>query len=141
MNEAVFTRMPVVQEASSIADILDFRARSHGEKDAVICGDERVTFNQLKVRARVFSKHLEMLGVKPGDRVGFYIPNSIDFVAAFFGTSGIGAVIVPINPMLKPDEIAHILSDSHSKAMIVHQDLLLSVMEALPLVQTLESLL
>jgi len=142
MNEAVFTKATaVMQEASSIADILDFRARSHGQKEAAICGEQRATFSQLKAQACVFSRHLELLGVQPGDRVGFFVPNSIEFVTAFFGAAGAGAVIVPINPMLKPDEIAHILSDSQSKTIIVHQDLLPTVMEALPLVPSLESLL
>lgn len=141
MNEAVFTKIPIIQEATGIADILDFRSRSHGEKDAVVCDGENATFNQLKARSRVLSGHLQKLGVKPGDRVGFYIPNSIDFVSAFFGTSALGAVIVPINPMLKPDEIAHILSDSQSKTIIVHQDLLPAVLEAVPQVPSLESLL
>jgi long-chain acyl-CoA synthetase len=51
------------------------------------------------------------------------LPNSDLFVAAFFGLSALGVTIVPVNPMLKSDEIAHILSDSQASVLILSEDL------------------
>jgi long-chain acyl-CoA synthetase len=141
MNETTLSKLLPIQEASGIADILDFRARSQGQREALVCGDERVSYNDLKHQAQVFTKHLHQMGVKAGDRVGYYVPNSIDFVAGFFGAFAAGAIIVPINPLLKPDEIAHILSDSQSKTIVVHEELLPFVQQALPNIPSLQSML
>lgn len=140
MNDALMQKLPLVQATTGVADLLDFRARSHGEKDAIISATERVTFTQLLGRAKSFGAQLKAAGVTHSDKVGIYLPNSIAFVAAFFGSIGIGAVIVPINPLLKPEEIAHILEDSETKALIVFQDFLSNAVEASKNVSSLRNI-
>lgn len=122
LNETTSTGMiPRVQGASGVADLIAFRARSHGQKEAIVSGDDRVTYNVLYGRAKAWAHLLKSHGISPGDKVAILLPNCSEFVASFFGTIGLGAVVVPVNPLLKPDEIAHVLSDSDAKALIVHE--------------------
>jgi long-chain acyl-CoA synthetase len=77
------------------------------------------TYEQLFERAKRISGLLAANGINAGDRVGVLFPNHPDFIASFFGATGLGAVVVPINPLLKSEEIAHILQDSQARALIV----------------------
>jgi long-chain acyl-CoA synthetase len=141
MNDALLAKLPLISGANGVADVLDFRARSHGEKDAVVCLEERVTYNQLVGRAKAVACGLQQLGVAAGDKVAVYLPNSVEFVAAFFGAIGGGSVLIPINPLLKPEEVAHVLADSRAKAIIVHQDLLPGAVQALQHCPAVEGIL
>jgi long-chain acyl-CoA synthetase len=141
LNDASVAMFPSLQRAQGIADLLDFRARSHGPKDALVLGDERVTYGQLHDRAHTFAGQLQSLGIVRGDRVGLFLPNCIDYVAAFFGAVGMGCIVVPINPLLKAEEITHILNDAQARALIVHEYLLPGTMQALPELPTLSSII
>lgn len=131
-NDASVAMFPSVQRAQGVADLLDFRSRSHGPKEALVCGDERITYGQLYERARSVAGQLQSLGIVPGDRVGLFLPNCVEYVAAFFGAVGMGCIVVPVNPLLKSEEIAHILADAEAKALIVHELLIPGSIEALP---------
>ena len=62
-------------------------------------------------------------GVKPGDRVGLWLKNRPEFVPAVFGVLGAGAVLVPINNFLKPDEVNYILNDAGIDVVITDEEL------------------
>ncbi|HEY9773862.1 MAG TPA: long-chain-fatty-acid--CoA ligase [Planktothrix sp.] len=79
------------------------------------------TYAELNLRAQAIAAEMLQCGVKHGDRVGLFFPNHPDYISAFFAATGIGATVIPINPLLKSDEIAHILKDSKSKAVILHE--------------------
>jgi long-chain acyl-CoA synthetase len=120
----VIVMMPRVQGVTGVADILAFRARSQGQKEAVVCGEQRITYNQLHGRAKAIAHQLKALGLKPGEKVGIYLPNGVEFIASFYGAIGFGCTVVPINPLLKSDEVAHILADSDCRVLIAHEMLL-----------------
>src|SRR5262249_2954804 len=67
------------------------------------------------------AEHLQDLGVTKGDKVAILFPNHPEFVASFFAVIALGAVVVPVNPLLKSEEIAHIVSDSGAKLLIVDE--------------------
>ena len=141
MNDIMLSKLPLIQGVNGIGDLLDFRARSQGQREAIVCDGERVSYNQLKTRASAIAHHLQTIGVRSADRVAVFVPNGIDFVAAFFGTAGMDAVVVPVNPLLKPDEIAHIILDSQAKSAIVHEDLLAPALEAFTQANTIDKML
>jgi len=58
------------------------------------------------------------LGVRPGDRVGLLLMNGVEFVESFFALAKLGAVIVPLNWRLVPDELAFILKDSGARVLV-----------------------
>jgi long-chain acyl-CoA synthetase len=60
---------------------------------------------------------LASLGVVPGDRVGIMLPNVPAFPIAYYGALGAGAVVVPMNPLLKSREVAYYLGDSGAKVL------------------------
>ncbi len=102
-------------------EVLQKQAELRPEKEALIYGNCRISYKELLEKAGSIAEQLAKAGVKKQDRVGLLFPNHPDYVAAFFACAGLGLTIVPINPLLKADEIAHILSDSQSRVLIVHE--------------------
>ena len=81
---------------------------------AVIVGDVRLTYHELWHRARSYAAVLSSHGITRGDHVALMIPNIHEFPIAYYAVLALGAVVVPIHSLLKPEEIAFLLD--HSKA-------------------------
>lgn len=122
----------------NIGDALQFQADKRPRSEAVICGSVRIDYETLNARSLAIQEQLNQLGLKKNDKVAVLFPNHPDFIAIFFAIVKIGAVVVPINPMLKSNEIAHILSDSEARAIIVHDLLLGEVAQAVHQLEGLE---
>jgi long-chain acyl-CoA synthetase len=82
--------------------------RPHGE--AIIHGDRRITHEELLSRVECVAEALQERGVRSGDAVGLVLPNGPGFVTAFLAITGIGAIVVPLNPQFKVDELAFCLN-------------------------------
>src|ERR1700741_4972271 len=93
------------------------------EQPAVRCGEAEMTYPELFGGALRASTGLAGLGVGAGDRVALLLRNSIEFLQASIATVPLGASAVPINWHWRGEEIAHVLSDSGAKALILHEDL------------------
>lgn len=126
---------------SSIGEVLSLQATLRPDAEAVVCGSARISFGTLNSRSLAIQEQIAQLGLRQHDKVGVLYPNVPDFIAIFFAIVNLGAVVVPINPMLKSSEIAHILSDSGAKAIIVHEKCLHEVVTALPQIEGLEHLI
>jgi long-chain acyl-CoA synthetase len=99
-------------------------ARANAAKTAVFWGEEEHTYGTLGHQAAWLSRRLAAeFAVKPGDRVALWLKNCPEFIPALFGILGAGAVVVPINNFLKPDEIAYILADADIRVLITDQAL------------------
>jgi len=114
----------------NVAWLLSRQAETNPDRQAVIAGDETVTYGRLAARAAAVAGDLKAVGIGRGDKVGLLFPNGPDYVAAFFAVAALGATIVPINPLLKSEEIAHILSDSEARLLIAHRLVLGEVEQA-----------
>jgi long-chain acyl-CoA synthetase len=79
----------------------------------------RLTYRQLKEEAERFAGALLSLGVGKGDRVGLVLPNSPQYVVAFFAVQRLGAVAVGNNPLYTQREMTHQLKDAGIEALIV----------------------
>lgn len=90
-------------------------------KEAVVFEDQRLTYGYLLERVSAIAQQLIDADVKAGDKVAILFPNHPDYIAAFFAAAGVGATIVPINPLLKSEEIEHIISDSEATTLIVYE--------------------
>ena len=94
-----------------------FRAESlYGPKEAVVDGDKRFTYAEFARRCYKLAHGLTSLGVGKGDRVGILSPNSHHFLESFYGTSLIGAVLVPLNYRLVSEDFQYAFSHSGAKA-------------------------
>ena len=87
--------------------------RPHAEA-LVEVGGERISYQQLWDRAARVAGGLREAGINPGDRVAIRLPNSIDWMLAFFGGLMAGAVVVPVNTRLTETEAAYVIGDSGS---------------------------
>ncbi len=96
-------------------------ARSPGAP-ALTYKEEAVTYGELWRVVRSAAAQLFALRVHPGDRVAIYLEKRIETVAAIFATSLAGGVFVPINPVLKPPQVQHILQDSGARLLVTSAD-------------------
>jgi len=88
------------------------------QKEAIVCGGKRWTYRQFHERINRLSSLLKAFGIKKDDKVAVLHPNCHYFLEVYYGIAQIGAISVPINTRLSPGEIAFILQDSESKALI-----------------------
>ena len=115
--------------ALTVADFLNRAAIVYGHRTAVV--DEpgvpgslgSQTYAELEARVRGMALALDELGVEQGERVAIVSPNSGRFLTAFFGVSGYGRILVPINFRLTADEIAYIVEHSGASVLLYDPDL------------------
>ncbi len=103
-----------------MADLNSMLARTaadHGERPAIRLDGLVLSYAQLHDAAGRLTSVLKSRGVSAGDRVAVMLPNVPAFPIVFFGALGAGAVVVPMNPLLKSREIAYYLGDSGAKIL------------------------
>src|ERR1700733_7606656 len=99
---------------------VDFARRTrrlHGAREAVVDGDLRLSYEQFFDRCDRWSSALQGFGVRPGDRVATIAPNTHAQLESFYAVPQIGAVLVPINYRLTPEDFVYIVN--HSGATVV----------------------
>lgn len=99
------------------------------DKRALIFVDHETTYRQLHDQVWTLMAKLQDLGVEVGDRVGIMLPNSPQFVAAYYAVTGIGAIVVQMSPISAGPELDYLLNDSGAKALVAYS-------EVVPLVQS-----
>jgi long-chain acyl-CoA synthetase len=102
----------------NLAAVLEQHARRRPGADALVLGELRLTYARLNAMANRIAGGLAALGIGRGDHVGLICPNLPYFPAAYFGILKAGAVVVPLNVLLKPREVAYHLRDSDAKALL-----------------------
>ncbi|MGH0032861.1 MAG: long-chain-fatty-acid--CoA ligase [Myxococcota bacterium] len=102
-----------------VNDFLTRAARLYADKTAVVDGDLRFGYREFQARANRLSHWLLSLGVGQGDRVCILSPNSHFFLESFYGTSQIGAILVPLNYRLTPADHQYIIDHAGVKAILV----------------------
>ncbi|MCY0900715.1 MAG: class I adenylate-forming enzyme family protein [Firmicutes bacterium] len=96
----------------TVGAALTSAARRMGSKDALIFGQERLSFRELERQANQFARALQSVGIGRGDRVGLLLPNGLEMARAYFGIAKAGAVGVPLNLRWAAPEIAYALVDA-----------------------------
>jgi acyl-CoA synthetase (AMP-forming)/AMP-acid ligase II len=94
-------------------------ASRHPQREALVCGDTRATYGQLREKATTLAYRLHELGIGKGDKVAAILLPSPEFVILFFAVAELSAVIVPINPQLRPRQLRHILQDAEPVAAVI----------------------
>ncbi|WP_234504695.1 long-chain-fatty-acid--CoA ligase [Thermus brockianus] len=107
-----------------LTEALRENARRYPKKVALEFLGRSLTYAALFRQVEAFAKGLQEAGLEPGDRVAIMLPNSPQFVVAFFGTLLAGGVAVNTNPMYTPRELSHQLRDSGAKALVILDQLL-----------------
>src|SRR2546422_4669225 len=115
-----------VSDSFNIADYLvDRHAREgRGDRTAILCGDESVTYGELADRSNRLANGLRALGVRREERVLLLLLDTPAFAYSFFGAQKIGAVPIPTNTLLKSQDYRYMLNDSRATAAVVSEPLL-----------------
>ncbi|MFF7976244.1 AMP-binding protein [Streptomyces sp. NPDC007905] len=87
-------------------------AQRHPDRVAITFYGEQITYATLKDLTARLCGWLQRGGVRPGDRVGVFLPNCPQFIVAMLGILRAGAVHVPVNPMFREHELRHELADA-----------------------------
>src|SRR5262245_9150473 len=96
----------------------------YADREAMVDGSIRLTYAQFFERADKWSAALQQLGVRPGDRVAYIAPNTHAHFTSFYAVPQLGAVLVPINYRLSPDEFAYIIAHCGASVVCAHEDYL-----------------
>ena len=103
---------------TNLGSLLDRAAADHPDHPAIRLDDLVLTYAQLREAAGRMAALLAAHGVQPGDRVGIMLPNVPAFPISFYGALAAGAVVVPMNPLLKSREVAYYLGDSGARVVL-----------------------
>jgi benzoate-CoA ligase family protein len=95
-------------------------AQGRGGKVAIYYEDQTFTYAQIAEMANRVGNGLQELGVEMEQRIALLLLDSPPFAAAFFGAIKIGAVPIPMNTMLRPDDYVYMLNDSRARILLIH---------------------
>src|SRR5262249_44119656 len=114
------THLPVHERvrAVNLATNLTRTATRYAERPAVRLDDTVLTYADLDRRSAHAAGLLRGHGIGPGDRVAVMLPNLPEFAVVYYGILRAGAVVVPVNPLLKRREVAYYLDDSGARLLV-----------------------
>ena len=127
-------------ESTLLHELITLAAERAGEATALTYGSEAQTYEALDRAVSGFSAGLIELGLPRGQRVGIYLEKRIETVVASFGTTSAGGVFVPINPLLKPEQVGFILRDCDVQVLVTSTErlqLLRSVIDECPALRSI----
>jgi fatty-acyl-CoA synthase len=101
--------------------------RLYPQRDAVIDGGQRLTYEQFFDRCDRWSTALQRLGVRPGDRVVYIAPNTHALLEGFYAVPQLGAVMVPLNYRLTAADFAYMINHCGARVVCAHSDYLEAV--------------
>ena len=89
---------------------------------ALLFKQDTLSYRMLEDAVNRVASGLRSLGVRRDERVAVYLPKQFETVIAMFGTIAAGGVFVPVNPILKPEQVGHILRDCATRVLITSPD-------------------
>ncbi|MSP03897.1 MAG: long-chain-fatty-acid--CoA ligase [Acetobacteraceae bacterium] len=101
--------------------------RLYAGREAVVDGALRFSYAEFLDRCDRWSAALQALGIAQGDRVAYIAPNTHTHLEGYYAVPQIGAVLVPINYRLQPDDFDYIINHSGAKIVCVHPDYLAAI--------------
>ena len=106
---------------ANLVDIWNASA-SHGEKDYLVYGDERISYEEAHLKVNCFASYLHDLGIKHGDRVAILMRNYPEWVLTYWAVASLGAVAVGMNAWWTGPEIEFAVDDCDPKVIVCDQE-------------------
>ncbi|MCL2337121.1 MAG: long-chain fatty acid--CoA ligase [Firmicutes bacterium] len=128
----------------NLSDMIANNARFNAQSTAIICTetDTLYTYGDFDQLINRFGNALLELGIQKGERVAIYLPNSPEFLIAYFAIARIGAIALPFNIMYKGPEIKYILNNSRARVLIgAAKETAANVMGVLPEIPSIEQII
>lgn len=113
--------------SSLLHDLIMASAERDGGRPALTDAGRGCSYGELATLVRRTAAGLASEGMRRFTRIGVYLPKSLDTVVAFFAASAGGGIFVPINPLLKPQQVGHILRDSGAEILVTSADRLFAL--------------
>ncbi len=104
--------------------MLEETAGRYGEKDAIVFGDQRISYFELDKASNRLANYFIQLGIKKGDRVAIILSNSPEFVITFFGIAKTGAIAVPLDPRYRTGELTYLFNDCLPAVLVAESSIL-----------------
>lgn len=104
----------------TFGSLVDTMAERFGAREALVFGDERYTFGEVRERIEEVAGGLIELGVRPGDHVALWLMNRPEWIFTMFALARIGAVQVPVNTRFRTRDLAYLLRQSNARYLITH---------------------
>ncbi len=118
-------------DATLLPDLIAHAAHRSPQAVALTSGATSLSYAQLQMAVEQFAAGLMALGIQRGERVAIYLEKRPETVIASFGAPAAGAVFVPVNPLLKPEQVAFILQDCNVRVLVTSPDRLPLLADAL----------
>jgi long-chain acyl-CoA synthetase len=115
-----------------VSDFLERSAQEFPDKEALVLGEQRLTFTQIDRYTNSLANALIEEGFRKQDRAAICLDNSVESVVSIFGILKAGGVFVVINPQVKPQKLQYMLNDCLPKVLITDSTHYKSVSELLP---------
>ena len=103
----------------SFGDALTWGGATYGDREAVVYGELRLSFNEVVTRVRAFARGLIDLGVEPGERVALWMGDRPEWLVARWAVPMIGAILVPVNTRFRDNDVRYVLAQSECTTLIV----------------------
>ncbi|NIR64177.1 MAG: long-chain fatty acid--CoA ligase, partial [Gammaproteobacteria bacterium] len=103
-----------------VQNFLERSAERLPNKTALVCGADRYTYSDINVKANRLANALIEKGVRRGDRVVIYMPNSMEVVVGLFAVLKAGGTFVVVNHTTKRDKLTYILNNCRAAAMLTN---------------------
>ncbi len=104
----------------NLADLWELVVDTVPDREALVCGDRRLAFAEVDARANRLAHHLQSRGVGPGDHVALYLSNGTEYLEAMLAALKLRAVPINVNFRYLEDELAFVLADADTVAVIAH---------------------
>ncbi len=108
-----------MEDGETVKGLIEARARSHADRPCVRFKGRSSSFREVNDRANRLAHGLVDLGVSRGDRVAALLPNRLEFLDLWFACAKLGAVLVPLNPLLKGEALEYSVRDSGSTVIVL----------------------
>ncbi len=105
-----------------VHELLLDSAHRNPDQQALALRADTLSYDDLASRVSAFASAVRAADLGATDRVAVYLPKTFETVTAFFGTAHAGGVFVPVNPLLKPAQVAYILQDCNVRVLVTSGD-------------------
>jgi acyl-CoA synthetase (AMP-forming)/AMP-acid ligase II len=122
----------------TLADIVRKHSRLDPDRECMVCDDVRLTWKQLNERVNRLANGLADLGVEKGTKMAVLALNCHRYVEIYYATSKLGAVAVPLNFRLSPDELVYVINHSDAEYLIAGPAMLAVAKEILPQLENIK---
>ncbi len=127
-------------QGKTLGDLVDAWAAEYGEREAIVCGRERVTYRELQRRVDRLAYQLVRLGLRPTERIVVQLPNVAEFIYLYYACAKVGVIPVMALPPHRYSEISYLVEFSEAAAYAIpasfrgfdYQQLAAEVRQAVP---------